>query len=342
MDMSDSEAQINAYKEEIKDLRELIEIGKSLNSNLKYSTLLDCLLLSCMGRAMVTKAGLFIRHEIDSKEFTLYRNYEGFSPDKNIKYVIEDKSEIINSLLLCKGCLTMPELLENIKDISHIKPFTFLEPSLIIPIVMKSDLQGIIVLGDKISGTSFNQKEKSFLRNVADLGAIAINNTFLLQVSSTDMMTKLKMRHILFQTLTEICSGSNVTMSLLMIDIDHFKAVNDTYGHSFGDIVIKEIASIILKNIRIEDIAARYGGEEFTVVLRSTPKDIAENIAERIRKTIEQTEFSSEDIKIHTTISIGIAQFNPQLDIIPQDLIKRADTALYQAKESGRNRIMQA
>ena len=339
--MVQNNKEIADYKAEIKDLRELMDIGKSLNSNLKYATLLDSLLLTCMGRAMVVKAGLFIRHDIDSSEFTLYRNYEGFNPDKNIHYAINEKSELVNSLKTSTGCLTMPELLADIKQIADIKPFTILEPSLIIPIVMKNDLQGIIVLGERITGLSFTAHEKEFLRNVADLGAIAIHNTFLLEVSSTDMMTKLKLRHVLFQNMREIFSNyNNENLTLLMLDIDHFKNLNDTYGHSFGDIVIKDIASIILGNIRMEDTAARYGGEEFTILLRFISIDIVSTVAERIRKTVEDRLFKCNDTDVKTSISIGIAKYNPEIDLVPQDLIKRADTALYKAKESGRNRVI--
>ncbi len=333
---------LSEYKAEIKDLRELIDIGKSLNSNLKYSTLLDSLLLTCMGRAMVDKAGLFIRHDIDSTEFTLYRNYEGFNPDKKINYSIDEKSELVNSLIKSNSCLTMPELLDDIKQISDLKSFTILEPSLIIPIVMKKALQGIIVLGERITGSSFSDNEKVFLRNVADLGAIAIHNTFLLEVSSTDMMTKLKLRHVLFQNMREIFSNYNEErISILMIDIDYFKNINDSFGHSFGDIVIKKVASIIMSQIRMEDLASRYGGEEFTVILRYIPLDIALDVAERIRKTVEETLFDCEGEVVKSTISIGLAQYDPILDIVPQDLIKRADTALYMAKETGRNKVVQ-
>ncbi|MBB6478862.1 sensor domain-containing diguanylate cyclase [Spirochaeta isovalerica] len=328
------------YEQKIKDLRELIDISKSLNSNLSYATLLDSLLLTCMGRAMVVKAGLFIRHNIDSTDFTLYRNYEGFNPDKNVDFAIPEKSDLIMSLKKAKGCLTMPELLNDIRQISDIKPFTILEPSLIIPIVMKKDLQGIIVLGERITGTGFSDEEKVFLRNVADLGAIAIHNTFLLEVSSTDMMTHLKQKHILLQHLRDLFAnynGENIT--ILMMDIDHFKGLNDTYGHSFGDTVLKEVASIILKNVRVEDMAARYGGEEFTIVLRYIDNEVALKIAERIRSTIEQKEFIQNGQIVKTSISIGLAGYNRETDLIPVDLIERADSALYKAKENGRNRI---
>jgi len=328
------------YEHKIKDLRELIDISKSLNSSLSYATLLDSLLLTCMGRAMVVKAGLFIRHDIDSTFFTLYRNYEGFSPEKNENFAIPEKSELIFSLKNAKGCLTMPELLADIREIADIKHFTILEPSLIIPIVMKNDLQGIIVLGEKITGTGFTEEEKNFLRNVADLGAIAIHNTFLLEVSSTDMMTHLKQKHILLQHLRDLISNYNgEKLTILMMDIDHFKVLNDTYGHSFGDFVLKEVASIILKHLRIEDMAARYGGEEFTIVLQYIDNDVALKIAERIRSSIEDKEFYSDGKIVKTSISIGITSFVQGKDLVPGDLIERADKALYRAKEKGRNRI---
>ncbi|MBN2656209.1 MAG: sensor domain-containing diguanylate cyclase [Spirochaetales bacterium] len=328
------------YEQKIKDLRELIDIGKSLNSNLSYATLLDSLLLTCMGRAMVVKAGLFIRHDVDSTDFTLYRNYEGFNPDKSVDFSIPEKSELIFSLKKASGCLTMPELLDDIREISDIKLFTILDPSLIIPIVMKNDLQGIIILGEKITGTVFSDEEKHFLRNVADLGAIAIHNTFLLEVSSTDMMTHLKQKHILMHHLRDLFSnynGENIT--ILMMDIDHFKGLNDTYGHSFGDTVLKGVASIILKHVRVEDMAARYGGEEFTIILHYIDISVAEQIAERIRSSIEQKEFIYDGKVVKTSISIGITRYIQGKDLVPVDLIERADKALYKAKESGRNRI---
>ncbi len=338
-----SEKEINHYINEIKDLKELIDIGKSLNSNLTYSTLLDSLLLTCMGHARTVKAGLFIKNDIDSKDFTLYRNYEGFNPDKNIQYSIDEKSELITSLRNAPCCMTMPELLQDIKEIADIKPFTLLEPSLIIPIVMKNDVQGIILLGARITKASFSDKEKDFLRTVADLGAIAIHNTFLLEVSSTDMMTKLKQRHILFQNLREIMIDyRDESICVLMMDIDNFKKLNDNYGHTFGDVVIKEVASTILKLIRREDVAARYGGEEFSVVLRYIQLDVAIKIAERIRKTIENKVFKTGGTEVTTTISIGAVKYIPQMDKVPQDVIKRADEALYRAKETGRNKVVQA
>ncbi len=331
---------IRKYESEIKDLKELLEISKSLSSNLEYHSLLDSLLFACMGHARVTKAGLFINNKLSHSDFTLYRNYEGFNTDKNIRYVIPQHSEIVKLFKEHPVCYTMPELLKDIQNIADIKPFTILEPTLIIPIINKGNLQGMIVLGEKIENMAFPESEKNFLLNIAGLAAIAIYNAFLFEVSTTDMMTKLKLRHVLFQTLNQdFMSGKSLPLSLLMMDIDKFKRVNDTYGHAFGDIVIKEVTSVIRGCIRMQDMAARYGGEEFTVVLHRIPAHEAHKIAERIRQKVESLSLIHNSVKVDISLSVGLAEYTPVFDAKPMDLIKRADKALYEAKKKGRNQV---
>ncbi len=134
----------------------------------------------------------------------------------------------------------------------------------------------------------------------------------------------------------------NRDLSIIMIDIDDFKNINDTYGHLTGDIVLKKIGEIIKKTIRNVDIPGRYGGEEFLIILPETDKKNAKNIAERIRKSIMTTKFKSlisQNIK--TTISSGISNIN-ELDIKDNELelIKLADKRLYKAKSTGKNKVI--
>ena len=124
--------------------------------------------------------------------------------------------------------------------------------------------------------------------------------------------------------------------SLVMLDIDHFKAINDTYGHQAGDRVIQNVSHIIKKSLRETDCAGRYGGEEFGVILANTPAANALFFAERLRKKIEQSEIMYEEQLIKVTISLGICDIKP--DMTDSDIwLAQADQALYQAKESGRN-----
>lgn len=128
-------------------------------------------------------------------------------------------------------------------------------------------------------------------------------------------------------------------LSLIMLDIDHFKPVNDNYGHLAGDAILKRLAEIAISSLRTEDIFARYGGEEFAIVSRGTPTDGARVIAERLRSTVEQTDFIYDDQQIPITISIGVAALPDVAASSPEELIKAADMALYDAKNGGRNRV---
>ena len=123
-------------------------------------------------------------------------------------------------------------------------------------------------------------------------------------------------------------------LSLIIFDIDHFKKINDTYGHKVGDEVLKALSKLIKKNIRKIDFAARWGGEEFVILAPETNVEGAKKLAEKLRQAVETYKFPTVG---KVTISLGVAQLEP--DEKPEDFIVRADMALYKAKEGGRNRV---
>lgn len=128
-------------------------------------------------------------------------------------------------------------------------------------------------------------------------------------------------------------------LSFVMIDIDHFKKINDTHGHMAGDIVLKELSVILTNSVRLSDIVGRYGGEEFGIVLPEIGHRDSYLLCERIRYNVENTKFTSQNNPIDITVSIGICHKEP-VDIIScSEMIKNADDALYTAKNKGRNRI---
>ncbi|WP_337841206.1 sensor domain-containing diguanylate cyclase [Rheinheimera sp.] len=126
--------------------------------------------------------------------------------------------------------------------------------------------------------------------------------------------------------------------TLLMVDIDHFKRVNDTYGHAAGDAVIKQTAAAVKKNLRSTDIAGRYGGEEFAVLLVDTSADQALFFAERLRKNVEAMQIEFNQQLLNVTVSIGIGEYKADMQQY-RDWIELADKALYQSKASGRNKV---
>jgi diguanylate cyclase (GGDEF)-like protein len=130
-------------------------------------------------------------------------------------------------------------------------------------------------------------------------------------------------------------------LSLIVTDIDHFKGVNDTYGHATGDVVIKELGNVLRRVKRDTDIVARFGGEEFCVLCEETDTEGAVLLAERTRDELRQTTFNTELGKLQVTVSLGVATF-PRDAKTPGDLFEAADRALYAAKHSGRDQVCTA
>jgi len=160
-------------------------------------------------------------------------------------------------------------------------------------------------------------------------------------LASTDVLTNLKNRRYTMDMFEKMIQKARITESylgIIMLDIDHFKSVNDTLGHHAGDIVIKEIAAILESNARENDVVGRIGGEEFLILCTNSDMDTTFNVAERVRKKIENKVISYEDNKtVQVTISLGVYSSIPKLN--KEELMKVSDEALYRAKKSGRNRV---
>lgn len=164
------------------------------------------------------------------------------------------------------------------------------------------------------------------------------------QLASRDALTQCWNRRMIDELLQNSILESrrkNSNLSLMVLDIDHFKKINDSYGHSIGDIALKHLVSVLNNNLREYDQVGRYGGEEFVVVLPNTGIEEAWGIAERVRSAVQfQPAFINRDLSIPLTISIGLAQCHHDEKEDPHHLFQRADEALYNAKAAGRNRII--
>ncbi len=178
--------------------------------------------------------------------------------------------------------------------------------------------------------------------------SLQIENRNLRQLSQTDALTQLTNRRFFNEIIASEFArvtryGGN--LGCLMIDIDHFKNVNDTYGHLTGDRVLKALAEILSKNVRTTDIVARYGGEEFIILLPETGIPGIMITAEKLRETTGNYNFRNnnqnvDDAPKNITISVGVSQFLNKIVKTPEELINFADKALYNAKDSGRNKVV--
>jgi diguanylate cyclase (GGDEF)-like protein len=165
-----------------------------------------------------------------------------------------------------------------------------------------------------------------------------LENIQLRNKISLDPLTGLYNRRFMESRMNEELE-KNRELAVLMVDIDNFKSINDTYGHQFGDDVIKNVSFAIKAEVSQGDMAVRYGGEEFCVILPGTPKEEAAQIGERIRKRIAACQFSYVDKVAYFTVSIGVASSKSDHLIASRALIRAADRALYHAKKTGKNRV---
>ncbi len=337
--------KIILQEKEIFDLKQLLEVSKSLNSVLEFDRLIEALLYSVMAQLRTLGAAIFTRKSFDDDSFVLYREHYGFDILRGGKYAISIEHPMLKILEKEKAGLPFEKIAQKVKHDKIMDLIFALNPSFFIPLKAKNKMVGFLLLGEQMeAGYIYNEYERELISNIASLAAIAINNSQLLEMTTTDVMTHLKLKHFFYTVLTERLdrinniSAEHIPLSILMFDIDFFKKVNDTYGHAAGDAVLEKIANIIIKSTRTTDMAARYGGEEFVLMLDDTPIEKAEGIAERIRQTVENTLITYNDEKIKVTVSAGAASYNFDFESA-YDLVNRADQAMYESKQNGRNRV---
>jgi diguanylate cyclase (GGDEF)-like protein len=210
---------------------------------------------------------------------------------------------------------------------------------------------GVLNLSDKLTGEIFAEEDLRVLEGVAVQATIAIERSSYYQqsqelrkISITDSLTGLLNRRYFQERLAEEVDRATRhghPLSLIMIDIDHFKAYNDANGHPAGDKALMLVGRALRGSIRAIDVVSRFGGEEFAVILPETQKEKAEEIGERIRREVEGLYFAGEESLPlgRLTVSLGVAGFPEDAGDL-KSLIQKSDQALYLAKDQGRNRIV--
>ncbi len=236
-----------------------------------------------------------------------------------------------------------PMLVQNIEYDERFKrasrPYYFTRSFMSVPLALENKLIGVINVSDQVKGKSFNEVDLRILGATAREVAIALENMEIYQhlnyLTITDPLTLIYNYRQFTQSLNfEIKRRQRVpgNLCLILIDIDTFKAYNDTWGHLGGDALLKEIGKIFKSQLRETDIVCRYAGDEFGIILPDITIDGAQVAAEKIRQAVERTQF-----KMPVTISLGVAAYTPGLT--QHEFILKADRALYEAKREGKNRV---
>lgn len=221
------------------------------------------------------------------------------------------------------------------------------QAEVLIPVKTEEKTEAILALGEKKSGDMYSAQDLKLLELIAPQIALTLENARLYEQAITDALTGLY-HHKYFQV--RLCSEFERArrhkhpLSLIMLDLDFFKDINDEWGHRIGNEVLIELTGLIKDNVRGYDIVGRYGGDEFVILLPVVSKKevrghqaLVKQIANRIRKVIEKHPFTDKRFKVEA--SLGVAIYNGKADISPDELLEKADKLLYKAKNNGRNTI---
>ena len=223
---------------------------------------------------------------------------------------------------------------ESLKDVASL---------LIVPLNVKAQTSGALVLVSS-EKEFFNEELQHVFQIIANQIAVSLESAEMVEqvqrMAITDGLTRLYNKRYFEERIDEIMARGErheQPLSLMMMDLDHFKRINDTYGHPVGDLVLRETAKVIQDSVRKIDLLARYGGEEFILVVDSTSAEKARAKADELRRKVSELSFETELGRFGVTMSIGISSF-PEDARQKEELIEKADVALYQSKRSGRDR----
>ncbi len=293
---------------------------------------------------------------VDDRPSSYERVVKFLSVENNVRLVSDPNEALLVAVDDDFDCVVISMSLENMDALRLCSQLKSLERTRMLPILMISELEH-----ESRVLTALDMGVNDYVRRPIDRNELLARtrtqvqrkryNVLLrdsvqqtIEMAVTDGLTGLNNRRYLDSHLPELFAKAKSTqkaLSLVICDIDHFKAVNDTHGHDVGDQVIREFARRIRKNIRNIDLACRFGGEEFVIAMPGTDMALARVVAERIRNEVAIHPFIVDEGagQLPITVSLGVSCMEGE-DDTPEKLLKRADVALYQAKRSGRNKVM--
>ncbi len=330
----------------IYNLHSLFEISIELNSILQLKRLINSILLTIIGQ-FSCKSALFLYAQKPHYDRFEVMNTKGLYEEDVKDLDIQKNDPLIKYFHSSHYPAQLKDLIKKVKDSKAIAALGGLGIQLIAPTVIQGKVEGLVCFGPRVKDKNYVQHDIEHISILNSIISISVSNASLYQeveqLSYTDAMTELhNFRYFELRLKEEVVRHKRTKsgLSLLILDVDHFKNYNDTLGHPAGDDVLRRLGQILKDTIRENDIAARYGGEEFAVILPAVHKDGALVLADRIRENIEQSYFEEQEIQPlgKITVSVGVASM-PEDTEDYKELITFSDEALYEAKNNGRNRV---
>ena len=326
----------------LQNLSLLYGIGKAMNYISDLKKLLQYILKQAIDIASAEKGSLML-YDMETDRLNI-RVLAGL-PDTEYQDKVNNNEIKCRSFKPGEGIAgrvflnSQPMIVNNIREDSLFieSEKSFVRSIACIPMVVYNDVIGVINVTNKKNGKEFTDQDIRMLKAVADQAAVAVNKAQLWDMAVTDSLTGLYVRRYFMVKLQEEIHRAeryDKIISIIMADLDRFKNINDTYGHDAGDRALKAISHFLQKNIRDVDAIARYGGEEFVMLIPDADKDAAFNLAERLREELAKIKLDNLPA---ISISFGIATF-PTDGTEVEDLIRKADAAMYAAKRAGRNK----
>ncbi|HXG45591.1 MAG TPA: diguanylate cyclase [Gemmatimonadales bacterium] len=348
--------ELNQARAEARSRTEMVEILQEVTASIKPEEIYDILVRRVARGLRISKCSLVIAGPGEGEATVVAANENPML--RNLKVELKRYPEIRRALetlqtVLVKDVATDPLYAEARREWLAEGRLVPTRSAIAIPFTLKEQPAGVFFLRTTAEDPPLNEYDVDFagqviraavaaLEKAYDLESAVLGREQMKQLAETDPLTEAYNRRALFEKLAQEIERANrygTVLACLMIDIDNFKQVNDSFGHLVGDSVLRQLGNILRRELRAVDLVARYGGEEFVILLPETASSGARLFAERLLRRVDQHDFGTAGRPIHITISIGLACYPDPRAPDGESLLQLADANLYQAKADGRNRF---
>jgi len=330
------------FLEEHDYFRSLLEITHSINMPRDFKQLLELIVDSAINLSEAERGFLMLFNRDGNLEFRVTRNFDKETLE-NEKFGIS--KTVVNHVLTTGEALFLSDIYKNKKfKISESIETLGLRMVMCVPLKTKENFIGVIYVDSHIETEKFTKLKEKIFEAFAAQTSVAIENSHLYDLSVHDNLTGLYnyayLRTRLEEEIKRALRSKKESISFIMLDLDNFKSINDSYGHVFGNTILVKVAELIKETVRKYDIPARYGGDEFAVLMPDADEQDARSLAQRLQENIDEMKLVISNKTIPIASSIGIATFPVEKIIDSESIIIEADHALFVAKSKGGNQII--